>query len=88
MLVQHRQNPLEEKYTTSNILTLISERILNAKNNSVAYRLVAKQRLCKQQPLLGNGSVNMLPLLGSRFLIMQQLVRNKKRTVSVPKCYK
>jgi hypothetical protein len=26
MLVRHPQNPLEEKYTTSNILTLISEK--------------------------------------------------------------
>jgi hypothetical protein len=31
---------------------------------------------CKQRPSLGNGSVNTFPLLGSRFLIMQQLDYN------------
>jgi hypothetical protein len=32
-------------------------------------------------PFLGNGSVNMFLLLGSRFLIMQQLDYNKRRAV-------
>jgi hypothetical protein len=41
---------------------------------------------------LGNGSVNTYPLLGSRFLIMQQLDYNNGKSVfsmwSVPRCYK
>jgi hypothetical protein len=32
-------------------------------------------------PFLGNSSVKMLPLLGSRFLIMQQLDYNNRRSV-------
>jgi hypothetical protein len=60
--------------------------------NIVAYRPVAKQWLCKQRPFLGNGSVNTFPLLGSRFLIMQQLDYNNGNGVFsmwiVPKCYK
>jgi hypothetical protein len=32
-------------------------------------------------PFLGNGSVNALPLLGSRVLIMQQLDFNNERDV-------
>jgi hypothetical protein len=43
----------------------------------VAYKPVAKRRLCKQRPFLGNGSVNTFLLLGSRFLIMQQLDYNE-----------
>jgi hypothetical protein len=43
-------------------------------------------------PFLGNGAVNTLPFLGSRFLIMQQLDYNNGRDVfsisSVPICYK
>jgi hypothetical protein len=39
----------------------------------------------------GNGSVNTFPLLGSRFLIMQQLDHNNGKIVfslwSVPRCY-
>jgi hypothetical protein len=58
---------------------------------SVAYRPVAKRRLCKQRPLFGNGSVNTFPLLGSGFLILQQLHYNNGRAVfflwSVPRCY-
>jgi hypothetical protein len=43
-------------------------------------------------PFLGNASVNTFPLLGSRFLIMQQLDYNNGRAVfstwSVPRVYK
>jgi hypothetical protein len=43
-------------------------------------------------PFLGNGSVNTFALLGSRFLIMQQLDcyngRDMFSTSSVPRCYK
>jgi hypothetical protein len=46
-----------------------------------AYQPVAKRWLCKQRPLLRNGSVNTVPLLGSRFLIMHQLDYNNVRTV-------
>jgi hypothetical protein len=57
----------------------------------VACRPVAKRWLRKQQPFLGNGSVNTFPLLGSRFLIMQQLDYNSGRAVfstwSVPRSY-
>jgi hypothetical protein len=44
--------------------------------NIVAYRLVAKLWLVEQRPFLGNGSVNTFPLLGRKFLIMQQLEYN------------
>jgi hypothetical protein len=44
--------------------------------NILAYRPLAERQLCKQRPFLGNGSVNSFPLLGSRFLIMQQLDYN------------
>jgi hypothetical protein len=58
----------------------------------VAYRPVAKRWLCKRRPFLGNISVNTFPLLGSRFLIMQQLNATNSRTVfsmwSMPRCYK
>jgi hypothetical protein len=47
----------------------------------VAYRPVAKRWLCKQWPFLGNGSVNMFLLLGSRFLIMHQLDYNNGKCV-------
>jgi hypothetical protein len=52
----------------------------------VAYRPIAKRRFCKQRPFLGNGSVNTFSLLGSRFLIMQQLDYNNGNGmfVSVP----
>jgi hypothetical protein len=43
---------------------------------SVPYRPIAKRRLCKQRPFLGNGSVNTFPLVGSRFSILQQLDYN------------
>jgi hypothetical protein len=60
--------------------------------NIVAYRPVAKQWLCKQRPFLGIGSVNTFPLLGSTFLIMQQLDYNNGNGVfsmwSIAKCYK
>jgi hypothetical protein len=46
--------------------------------DTVAYRPIAKQWFCKQQLFLGNGSVNMFLLLGSRFLIMQQLDKTIK----------
>jgi hypothetical protein len=39
----------------------------------IRYNTVAKRWFCKQRPFLGIGSVNMFPLLGSRFLIKQQL---------------
>jgi hypothetical protein len=42
-------------------------------NYTVAYRPVAKRRLGKQRQLLSNGARNTCPLLGSRFLIIQQL---------------
>jgi hypothetical protein len=42
----------------------------------VAYRPVANRWLSEQRPFLGNSSVNTFPLLGSRFLIMQQLDYN------------
>jgi hypothetical protein len=42
----------------------------------VAYRPVTKKLLCKQWPFLGNGSENTFLLLGSKFLIMQQLDYN------------
>jgi hypothetical protein len=58
----------------------------------VAYRPVGKQWLYKWWLFLGSsGSVNTFPLLGSRFLIMQQLYYNSGSGVSVwyvPKCYK
>jgi hypothetical protein len=42
-------------------------------------------------PFLGNDSINMFPLLGSRFLIMQQSDYNDGRAMfsmlSVPRCY-
>jgi hypothetical protein len=41
--------------------------------NTLAYRPVDEHWLCKQLPFLGNGSVSVFPLLGSRFLIIQQL---------------
>jgi hypothetical protein len=44
--------------------------------NIVAYRTVAKRRLCKQRPFQGNGSVKKFPLLGSTFLIVQHLDYN------------
>jgi hypothetical protein len=44
--------------------------------NIVAYRPVAKQRLCKQRQFLGRFSINTFPLLGSILLIMQQLDYN------------
>jgi hypothetical protein len=60
-------------------------------HNIVACRLVAKQWLCKQRPFLGNGSVNTFQLLGSIFIIMQQLDYNKRKkgvsTCSVPRSY-
>jgi hypothetical protein len=60
--------------------------------NIVAYRSIAKQWLCKQWPFLGNSWVNTFPLLGSRFLIMQQLDYNNGNEVfsmwSVLRCYK
>jgi hypothetical protein len=60
--------------------------------HAVAYRSVAKQWLCKQRPFLGNGSVNTFRLLGSRFLIMQQLDYNNGTGMfsmwSVPRCCK
>jgi hypothetical protein len=37
----------------------------------VTYKPVAKQILCKQRTFLSNGSVNTFPLLGNRFLIIQ-----------------
>jgi hypothetical protein len=44
------------------------------------------------EPFLGNGSLNTFPLLGSSFLIMQQLDYKNGRAVfstwSVPRCYK
>jgi hypothetical protein len=39
----------------------------------VAHRPAAKRGLCKQRPFLGSDSVHTFPILGSRFLIMQQL---------------
>jgi hypothetical protein len=70
------------------------KRIMSTENlmkHIVAYRPVAKQWLCKQRPFLGSGSVNTFPLLGRRFLIMQQLDYNNGRTVfsmwSMPRCY-
>jgi hypothetical protein len=70
-------------------------------HNTVAYRVNAKQRLFlhnssvnldgKQQLFLRNSPVNMFPLLGSRFLIMQQLDYNNENgvsTSSVPRWYK
>jgi hypothetical protein len=42
----------------------------------VAYRPIAKQWLRKQRLFLGNSSINMFPLLGSRFLITQELDYN------------
>jgi hypothetical protein len=57
----------------------------------VSYRPTDMRWLCKQRPFLGNGWVNIFPLLGSRFLIMQQLDYNSGRAVysmwSVPRCY-
>jgi hypothetical protein len=47
----------------------------------VAYRFFAKRWLYKQRPFLGNGSVNTFPLLGSIFLIMQQLDYNNRNGV-------
>jgi hypothetical protein len=46
------------------------------KKKYLAYRPVAKLWLCKQRPFLGNSSVNTFPLLGTGFLIMQQLDYN------------
>jgi hypothetical protein len=46
--------------------------------NIVAYRPAAEEWLHKQRPFLGNGSVNTFPLLGSRFLTMQQLEATTK----------
>jgi hypothetical protein len=46
---------------------------MEIQKHTVAYRPTSKQRLRKQRPFLGNGSVNTFPLLGSRFLTMQQL---------------
>jgi hypothetical protein len=44
---------------------------------TMAYILVAKRWLCKRRPFWGGfGSGNTFPLLGSRFLIMQQLDYN------------
>jgi hypothetical protein len=42
-------------------------------NNILAYRPVAMRWLWPQRPFLGNGSVNTFPLLGSRYLLTQQL---------------
>jgi hypothetical protein len=43
-------------------------------------------------PFLGNGSVNTLPFLRSKFLILKKLDNNDGRAVfsmwSVPRCYK
>jgi hypothetical protein len=55
--------------------------------NTVSYRPVAKRRLCKQRQFLGNGSENTFPLIGSRFLITQQL-KNMFSMWSLPRCYK
>jgi hypothetical protein len=52
-----------------------------AEQKSVAHRSVATERHCKQRSFLGNGSVNTFPLLGSRFLIMQQLDYNSGNRV-------
>jgi hypothetical protein len=75
--------------TQISCLSLIPIRVLY---HTVAYRPVAKQWLCKQRPLLGNSSVDTFLLLGSRFLIMQQLVYNNGNRVislwSMPRCYK
>jgi hypothetical protein len=64
--------------------------------DTVACRVVVMQRSRDrrrpQGPFLGNSSVNNIPLLGSRFSIIQQLDCNNGRAVfstcSVPKCYK
>jgi hypothetical protein len=59
--------------------------------NIVAYIPVAKRSLCKQRPVLVNGSVNTFPLLGSRFVIMQQLDYNNGDGcfyLALPRCYK
>jgi hypothetical protein len=47
---------------------------------TVAHRHVAQQWVCKQWPLLLNGSINTFPLLGSRFLIMQHMDHNNRRS--------
>jgi hypothetical protein len=49
--------------------------------NIVEYRSVVRRWLCKQRPFLGNGSVNMFPLLGTIFLTMRQLEYNNENGV-------
>jgi hypothetical protein len=54
----------------------------------VVYGPIAKRWLSKQQPFLGNGSVNTSPLLDNRFVlvIMQQLDYNNRRSVFLAPC--
>jgi hypothetical protein len=61
------------KCMLSKHFTLLVVFVLLWRESIVAYRPVAKRWLCKHLPFLGNGSVNTFPLLGSRFLIIQQL---------------
>jgi hypothetical protein len=74
------------------ILLLPAVGLLKLGVKYVTYKLIAKRWPCKQRPLLRNGSVNTFPLLGSRFLIMQQLDYNNGRVVfstwSVPRGFK
>jgi hypothetical protein len=56
-------------FTTNNTLRTLFTRLQVKKENQtsgspfaiVAYRPVAMRRLCKQRPILGNGSVNTFP---------------------------